>query len=229
MTDSIISRRLGGVDADGKLFELNQSDLLGRTEPIVVLGDAGMGKTTLLEEIGQEVAYKFVHARRLVLSFDPSKLLGDATTFVIDALDELAVQAEGDAVDKVLEALEKAGCPNFIISCRVADWKSATSTQAMADTYGNDPLQLFLEPISRDEARSLLSNDIGDRSAENVLAHFENRGLEGLFGNPQTLKLIRAVAGEKELPNSRAALFDLSTKKCGRSIAKSKRVLLCLN
>ena len=169
---------------------LSQSDLLGRPEPIVVLGDAGMGKTTLLEEIGQALGYKFVHARRLVRSLDPSKLLGDATTFVIDALDELAVQAEGDAVDKVLETLEKAGRPNFIISCRVADWRSATSTQAVGDTYGLDTMELFLKPVSRDEARKLLSNDIGDQRAETVLAHFENKGLEELFGNPQTLKLI---------------------------------------
>ncbi|CUK14958.1 hypothetical protein RUE5091_03819 [Ruegeria denitrificans] len=196
MTNSIIARRLSGIDADGKLFELPQADLRGRTKPILVLGDAGMGKTTLLEEIGQEAGYKFVHARRLIRSPDPSKLLGDATTFVIDALDELAVQAEGDAVDAVLASLEKAGFPNFILSCRVADWRSATSTQAVADSYGNDPLELFLEPISRDEARTLLSSDIGDSRAENVLTHFEEKGLEGLFGNPQTLKLIRAVAGD---------------------------------
>ena len=98
MTDTIIARRLSGVDTDGKIFELPQADLLGRTKPIVVLGDAGMGKTTLLEEIGQEACYKFVHARRLIRSPNPSKLLGDATTFVIDALDELAVQAEGDGI-----------------------------------------------------------------------------------------------------------------------------------
>jgi len=102
MIDTIIARRLSGVDTDGKTFELPQADLLGRTKPIVVLGDAGMGKTTLLEEIGQEAGYKFVRARSLVRSTNPSRLLGDATTFVIDALDELAVQAEGDAVDAVL-------------------------------------------------------------------------------------------------------------------------------
>ena len=222
MTDSIIARRLTGVDADGRQFELSQSDLLGRPEPIVVLGDAGMGKTTLLEEIGQALGYKFVRARRLVRSLDPSKLLGDATTFVIDALDELAVQAEGDTVDKVLEALEKAGRPNFIISCRVADWRSATSTQAVGDTYGLDTMELLLKPVSRDEARKLLSNDIGDQRAETVLAHFENKGLKGLFGNPQTLKLIRAVASDQELPNSRVALFDLSTKRMWAEHSQTK-------
>jgi len=222
MTDSNIARRLSGVGADGRLFELPQTDLLGRTNPIVVLGDAGVGKTTLLEEIGQCAGYKFVHARRLVRSHDPSKLLGDATTFVIDALDELVVQAEGDAVDAVLASLEEAGFPNFILSCRVADWRSATSTQAVGDSYGNDPLELFLEPISRGEARCLLSSDIGDKRADAVLNHFEENGLEGLFGNPQTLKLIRAVATSEELPASKAALFELSVKKMWAEHSKKR-------
>lgn len=222
MTGSIIARRLSGVDADGKSFELPQTDLLALAKPIVVLGDAGIGKTTLLDEIGQKAGYKFVHARRLVRSNDPSRLLADANTFVIDGLDELAVQAEGDAVDAVLASLEEAGFPNFILSCRVADWRSATSVQAVVDVYGSKPLELFLEPISRDEARTLLSNDIGVNRAENVLAHFEGKGLEGLFGNPQTLKLIKAVASELELPNSRTALFDLSTKKMWAEHSKTK-------
>jgi hypothetical protein len=136
--------------------------------------------------------------------------LGDATAFVIDALDELAVQAEGDAVDDVLASIEESGFPNFILSCRVADWRSATSVQAMGDAYGNDPLELFLEPISSDDVRSLLSKDMEGDRAETVLTHFEESGLEGLFGNPQTLKLIRAVANSEELHTSKAALFRLA-------------------
>ena len=111
-----IARRLSGVGSDGKIIELLQTDLLGRLEPVVILGDAGMGKTTLLEEIAENDGYKLVHARRLVRSDDPSILLGDATNFVIDALDELTVQAEGDAVDAGLASLEKAGSPNFILA-----------------------------------------------------------------------------------------------------------------
>lgn len=213
MTESSIARRLSGIGSDGEKFELRQGDIFDLTEPVIVLGDAGMGKTTLLEEIGGRDGYKFVHARRLVRSHDPRTLLGDATTFVIDALDELAVQAEGDAVDAVLKSLEKAEFPNFVLACRVADWRSATSTQAVKDSYGADPLELFLEPILRDEARALLSEDIGDVRADFVLTHFEENRLEGLFGNPQTLKLIRAVSSSEELPSSRTALFELSAKK----------------
>ena len=222
MIESNIDRRLSGINAEGKKVEISNSDLLGRIEPTVVLGDAGMGKTTLLEQLGKEDSYKFVHARRLVRSPDPSTLLGDATTFVIDALDELTLQKEGDAVDAVLAALEYAGSPNFILACGAADWRSATSIQAVADTYGNEPLELFLEPINRDEARNLLSQDVGEKRADEVIEHFEHNGLEELFGNPQTLKLIVAVAGDADLPTSRAGLFELATKRLWAEHSKKR-------
>ncbi|SDG37920.1 NACHT domain-containing protein [Sulfitobacter delicatus] len=222
MTEIIIARRLNGVCADGKLISLKQTDLFGRTEPIIVLGEAGMGKTTLLEEIGERSDYRFIHARRLVRARDPLCLLGGATTFVIDALDELSAQDEGEAVDKVLEALEKSGWPNFILSCRVADWRSATSTEAIAECYAESPLELFLQPIGRDEANNLLVHDVGKEKAETIISHFEDHGLDGLFGNPQTLKLIRAVSNERELPTSRADLFELSAKKLWAEHSKKK-------
>ncbi|MHA6267197.1 NACHT domain-containing protein [Aliiroseovarius sp. CAU 1755] len=213
LIENNIKRRLRGLDNDGKVIEFSQSDLLDQAEPVVVLGDAGMGKTTLLEEIGCQENYKFLHARRLVRSQDPATLLEGATTLVIDALDELTVQVEGDAVDAVLASLERAGSPNFILACRVADWRSATSIQALADSYGCEPLELILEPIGSNEARFLLSRDIGESRANRVITHFKKNGLEELFGNPQTLKLIKAVAGNEDLPTSRAALFELSAQR----------------
>ena len=213
MRNSKIERRLGGKNHDGKQFELNQAELLDQVGPVVVLGDAGMGKTTLLEEIGKEAGYKYVSARQLVRSNDPQGLLGDATCFVIDALDELAVQSEGDAVDAVLRSLENVGYPKFILSCRVADWRSAISGQSLEDSYRRGPQELFLEPIRRKEAHALLTGDIGADRAEAVLTHFERRGLDGLFGNPQTLMLIRSVADNENLPVSKAALFQLSIKR----------------
>ena len=213
MKNSKIRRRLSGVNQDGKQFELNQAELLDQVSPVVVLGDAGMGKTTLLEEIGQEEGYKYVSARQLVRFKDTQNLLGDATCFVIDALDELVVQSEGDAVDAVLRSLEKVGYPKFILSCRVADWRSATSVQALEDSYKRGPQELFLEPIRRKQARALLAGDIGGDRAEAVLTHFERRGLDGLFGNPQTLMLIRSVADNENLPVSKSELFELSVKK----------------
>ena len=222
MVSNNINRRLSGVDQEGKQFELNQSDLLGQAGPIVVLGDAGMGKTTLLKEIGKVEGYKYVNAMQLVRSHDPAVLLGDATRFVIDALDELAVRSEGDAVDAVLTSLEMAEYPDFILSCRVADWRSATSLQSLKDSYTCEPQELFLEPIRRDQARNLLARDIGGDLAEAVLTHFQKRGLDGLFGNPQTLMLVRSVADNEILPDSKVELFELSVKKMWTEHSQAK-------
>ena len=208
-----IPRHLTGTDSNAQKITLSESDLRSREEPIIVLGDAGMGKTTLLQHIGEQDGYIYVTARKLVRSNDPSTLLGDATTLVIDALDEVSVHGEGDAVDKVLEKLESAGHPKFILACRVADWRSATSIQTITDDYGNDPLELFLEPISRADALNLLSNKAGETRAQKVIEHFEAQGLEELFGNPQTLKLIQIVANDENLPTSRTQLFEFSVQR----------------
>jgi hypothetical protein len=47
-------------------------------------------------------------------------LLGDAEVLVIDALDEVSAQREGDAVDHVLRKLGELGYPRF------RDWRSYT-------------------------------------------------------------------------------------------------------
>ena len=214
MTDPYIDRRLSGFDTNGQKIELHQNALLVRAKngPIVVLGDAGTGKTTLLKQLGRHGGFAFADARRLVRSPDPSELFGDATTMVIDALDELYTRAESEAVDRVLEALARAGKPDFILACRVADWRSATAIEAIRDDYDDKPLELFLEPISDEEARALLSAAVGEERASQVIAHFEGNGLAELFGNPQTLELIKKVSGEEALPTSRHGLFEMSTR-----------------
>nr|MBD4890924.1 hypothetical protein [Xanthomonas citri pv. citri] len=88
---------------------------------------AGMGKTELLSWLGQQPGHVYCTARKLNNTrLDAARLLGDATTVVIDALDELSVQGDGDAVDLVLQRLGDLGYPRFVLSCRVADWRNAT-------------------------------------------------------------------------------------------------------
>jgi len=48
-----LRRRLWYVDKDGQHW-LEQDDLLARAEPLIVLGEPGMGKTELLKAIGGE-------------------------------------------------------------------------------------------------------------------------------------------------------------------------------
>lgn len=207
MVHEIIERTLWYEAQNGRA-ELPQGDLRKRTEPLVILGEAGMGKSHLLEWLATSPVYARCTARQLINRHEPRTLLGDAQILVIDALDEVSTQKEGDAVDLVLRQLGKLGCPRFVLSCRVADWRSATGLEAIREQYPEEPLELHLEPFNEDNAATFLSASLGTETAKAVVGHFNARGLDGLLGNPQTLELIARVAGSGNLPETRSELFE---------------------
>lgn len=193
--------------SDGSRTELTQSALHARTEPLVILGEAGMGKSHLLEWLASFPGYALCKARQLINRHEPRTLLGEAEILVIDALDEVSTHKDGDAVDLVLRQLGKLSYPRFVLSCRVADWRSATGCEAIREQYQDAPLELHLQPLSEDDAATFLSATLGPELANVVVEHFVSRGLEGLLGNPQTLELIAQVAGTGKLPETRSELY----------------------
>lgn len=199
-------RRLWFADKDGQHW-LDQADLLARDEPVIVLGEPGMGKTELLKALGGAAGNAFCRATQLINRAKPQTLLGNATRLVIDALDEVAAQRQGDAVDLVLRKLGELDYPRFILSCRVAEWRSAIASGAIADQYDAAPLEVHLEPLDRDEQLRLLTALTGDAGRAAALrGHFETFGPDFL-GNPQTLALIAALPFGS-LPETSTALFE---------------------
>lgn len=187
-----------------------QTALKKMTQPLVILGEAGMGKSHLLEWLSEDPRYAFCTAMQFIHRHEPRTLLGDAEVLVIDALDEVASQRDGDALDQLLRQLGKAGYPQFVLSCRVADWREAIGRQAICGQYQNPPLELHLNAFSDEEAAKFLAVRLGDARAHEVIAHYNARGLQGLLGNPQTLEMIADVADGGELPENKAQLFARS-------------------
>lgn len=189
---------------------------LGRLEEcLVILGEPGMGKTSLLRELAADEHAGWCTARQLINRHDPRTLLGNKQFLLIDALDEVASGAQGDAVDLVLRKLGELGYPRFVLSCRVADWRAATMVEAVKEQYGTAPLELHLDPLDRAQQRQLLTLKVGEARADELLAHFETFELEFL-GNPQTLELVAALPNEAQLPKTSSALFALATEQLRR-------------
>jgi hypothetical protein len=113
-----------------------QAEALQRSEPLIILGEAGMGKTSLLRWIARSPDYVLCTARSLITHPNPRRLLGSFRVLVIDAIDEVSAHKQGDAVDLVLGRLAELGVPRFILSCRVADWRSATAVEGIRGQYG---------------------------------------------------------------------------------------------
>ncbi|KKC24469.1 hypothetical protein [Sphingomonas sp. SRS2] len=201
---------------DLKQERVTQDELLGLADCIVVLGEPGMGKTSLLEALARAPEAASCTARQLINRHDPRSLLGNAQTLVIDALDEVAAASEGDAVDLVLQKLGAAGYPRFVLSCRIADWRAATAVGAIREQYAAPPLELHLDPLERDQQRALLIGWTGDElGADALLNHFDRYQLDFL-GNPQTLKLIAALPKNQELPRTSSRLLELATEQLRR-------------
>ena len=94
-----------------------------------------------------------------------------------------------------------------MLSCRVADWKAATSAEAIREQYRDAPLQLHLMPLDRREQLAILAAKIGKERGEVLIEHYESYGLDFL-GNPQTLDLIARLPIDRPLPTGRGALFE---------------------
>lgn len=211
MNDTILTRTLWYFD-DLERRSVRQDILTTSPRSMVVLGEAGMGKSTLLRQLRDRHGYVFTTARSLINLPDGTSRFADAATIVIDALDEVPAQADGDAVDQVIRKLAALGYPRFILSCRVADWRSATAIQGLADLYGEEPLELYLEPLDKLDAVTILEQALGRTNAEATTDTLEEKGLAGLWANPQTLSLVKAVVQAGPLPPSRGELFAQATR-----------------
>ena len=227
MAHPILPRRLWHETESGHV-SLEQADLIGRREPLLILGEPGMGKTELLRWFGDQPGYAYCTARQLKNAKpDPRRLLGEATTLVVDALDELSVQGDGDAVDLVVQKLGDISYPPppFVLSCRVADWRNATGVTAIREQYGDvDILVLHLEPLTDEETRQLLAAELGGdgAGADAAIAHFTKAKLGGLLANPQTLQLVARVAMAGPLPDTKAQLFERAVELLRREHRDSK-------
>jgi len=208
MKSKHIERKLW-YDDNGRVTT-SQDEVLQRSEPLIVLGEAGMGKTSLLRWIARSPGYVLCAARSFITHPDPQRFLSSFEVLVIDAIDEVSAHKQGDAVDLVLGQLAELGFPRFILSCRVADWRSATAVEGIRGHYGCNPLEMHLVPFDEDDSVDFLSSLVGPAKAREVVAHFNSRNLHGMLGNPQTLELLAEVCNNGPLPESSSALLERS-------------------
>lgn len=203
-----IDRTLTHEQPDGGQSVIRQDGILSFREPVVILGDPGLGKTVLTQWLGEQPGMKFVRAGTFERTADPSNSVAGTERIVVDGLDEIASAATGGAVDAVLKQLSAIGNPPFVLSCRAADWLGAADRVKIEDDYGAAPVLLHLRPFTEDDARTFLSEEFPAIDSAEVLEHLARCGIESLYENPLTLRMLGEVAQDDgPLPETRAHLF----------------------
>ncbi|MCY4555688.1 MAG: hypothetical protein OXF79_04775, partial [Chloroflexi bacterium] len=203
-----IERTLTHDRQDGRQTVIRQDGILSFRDPVVILGDPGLGKTVLTRWLGQQPGMKYVRAGTFVRAANPSNSVAGTERIVVDGLDEIASATPGGAVDTVLEQLWAIGNPSFVLSCRAADWLGAADRVKIEDDYGVAPVLLHLRPFTEDDARAFLSEEFPAIDSAEVLEHLARCGIEALYENPLTLRMLGEVAQDDgPLPETRAHLF----------------------
>ena len=204
-----IERTLTHEQQDVGQSVIRQDGILSFRDPVVILGDPGLGKTVLTRWLGEQPGMRFVQAGKFVRAANPSNSVTESECIVVDGLDEIASATQGGAVDAVLKQLSANGNPPFILSCRAADWLGAADRVQIEDDYGVPPVLLHLRPFTEEDARAFLSEEFPAIDSVEVLGHLARCGIESVCENPLTLRMLGEVAQDDgPLPETRAQLFD---------------------
>jgi len=181
--------------------------------PIIILGDPGLGKTELAEQLQNRLGWLRVPGGTFYRSEDLDRFRVGERRLIIDGLDEIAASTGSAAIDEVLRKLSRLGNPPFVLSCRVLDWQSYVDGYKVAADYGQEAVTLQLLPFNYDEARTYLTQYDQGIDATAILNGLEERDLDEFYGNPLTLRLVAELAKTGQgLPSSRSDLFDRASR-----------------
>ena len=204
-----IERKLECVNSECEKKVIAESEVAGLSGPVVILGDAGSGKTVLAEALGELPGMKYVRAGTFVRQSRSNQFATGDECIVVDGIDEIAYVRLGSAVDEVLTKLSEADKPRFIFTCRAADWHSSADKVKIEDDYGVEPWLLYLKPFTYEDAHSFLSREFPDIDATIIWNQFRSQGIEDIYGNPLTLRLVgEAMSKGGGIPVPRAELLE---------------------
>lgn len=206
ITNPFVDRVLS-FEVDGKEETISHRDILTRSENLIVLGEAGMGKSRLLEEL-ESGAVKRITARRFIHGLQSAWQAPDVDCVLIDALDEAPAFSDGSVVDQIVAKLEQVRSLRFVLTCRAEEWQAATSRSVILEAFGAPPLELRLKPFDQAQVRAFLTGQLGAPLGEEVYADYEALSLGEWLGNPQTLSMLADVTRLGKRPKTTSELFE---------------------
>lgn len=210
---NILSRKLrvrddgtgNAREIDGTFAEFEIEDA------IVLLGDPGMGKTTLFKDLAKT---NYTTVRKFLIE---THAISDDKLF-LDALDEYRNIASGqDASAEVAKALCSMNKPKFRLSCRAADWFGSTDLEVLRIASKSGRIVILeLCPLSRDEILNAVQGLVQDPVG--FLSQAESTGLEKLLSNPQTLELLAQAWGSDKKPRNKFEAYEIGVSELIKEI-----------
>lgn len=207
---------------DSQLLDIAQST------PIVILADAGMGKTELMKELAKpsHIKTKYLSASDLVQKLVKRLSIQPDETLLIDAFDEIPSTKDSSGIDSVLNKLAELDYPKFILTCRSIEWNNSNKNEIQNDY--KDILTATLTNLSREDAQQFLqSRGLASENISQLITQLEENSLSSFYENPRNLALLAEIDfSVHSVPETKAKLFELATEKLWQEVnPKAQNIL----
>ncbi|HCN17824.1 MULTISPECIES: NACHT domain-containing protein [Psychrobacter] len=211
---------------DSQLLDIAQS------QPIVILADAGMGKTLLMEKLAESSKHrtKFLSASDLIQKSVARLNIQSNQILLIDAFDETPSTNDDSGINSVLNKLVKLGCPKFILTCRSIEWNDSNKNEIENDY--KSILTANLKNLSREDAQQFLqSHGLSSENISQLITQLEANSLSSFYENPRNLALLSEIDFTVHaVPKSKAKLFELASEHLWQEVdLKAQSILGQLN
>ncbi len=196
---------------EGQDAQLFDSNAIERHEVYVLLGEPGMGKSTMFRALATQTGGHYLSA----IDFLDLPLPDDFKTKIlfIDGLDEVNLQGTGhsSAVSIVRKKLAEHHIQRFRLSCRKRDWSDAKDREAI-QRITSLPVRVYnLEPLNEQEISNILNKNHGVVDPDQFKSIAAEHQLSDLLNNPQTLRML-AQATKPSWPNSKTEVYQRCSK-----------------
>jgi hypothetical protein len=192
----------------------------------VLLGDPGAGKTTTFDMLASQSGHRPITARDFIELEAPHG--GYPTPIFIDGLDEAAALEGQSPLGRIRSKLSALDTTPFRLSCREADWRGSTDSDALQRLAGEGEFaELHLTELNDEQILKFAAHWLkaSEAEAQAFVDQARQRDLEGLLTNPQTLRmLVEAVGNSAEgWPRSKAEVYE---KACAKLVQEQNEVRL---
>lgn len=205
----MIDRRVQVLNGDAGKTGIETVSSLRDRPFLVLLGEPGIGKTTVLEaEAGAEGA-PVIKVRELI---NETVVPGPGPLF-LDALDEYRVGATDlDKAHLLAKSIRSTGASRWRLTCRSEDWQKGADIEAVKRATRGAPITIAqILPLDLFEAIAVLA-ELGEANPEAFVDRAQAMGATGLLESPLSIRLLREAIGRGGAwPTTRFALFDQAT------------------
>lgn len=203
-----ISRRIAVTNEDGRTIEFSNKDFFAIDAPLVVLGEPGAGKSVLAEEFEKSSDSKMYNAS-FIMAFNTIDEIESTAKIIIDGIDEVTAYESGPVLaEKILRKISHHKKPNFILTCRAADWQNTINTKIIQSIWKIKPVIGNLLPLNDREIIEFVNLIGNGQKGVEFLLEAKKRDIVDLLTNPQHLKLLLEGIQESGWPDNKVTLYE---------------------